>query len=89
VDALGNPTGFVLTPRQASDLEGADVLLKDIDDTPYGAVPANIIHSRRAKQGGASPHQRHEPSHHIGVDAARPQASHHHGVENRTSNLLC
>lgn len=31
VDALGNPTGFVLTAGQASDLQGADVLLKDID----------------------------------------------------------
>lgn len=29
MDALGNPTGFVLTAGQASDLEGADVLLKD------------------------------------------------------------
>lgn len=27
VDALGNPTGFHLTPGQAHDLEGADVLL--------------------------------------------------------------
>ena len=27
VDALGNPTGFFLTPGQACDLEGADVLL--------------------------------------------------------------
>jgi transposase len=27
VDALGNPTGFLLTPGQACDLEGADVLL--------------------------------------------------------------
>ena len=27
VDALGNPTRFHLTPGQASDLEGADVLL--------------------------------------------------------------
>ena len=27
VDALGNPTGFVLTPGQACDLEGSDVLL--------------------------------------------------------------
>ena len=26
-DALGNPTGFHLTPGQAHDLEGADVLL--------------------------------------------------------------
>jgi transposase len=30
VDALGNPTGFYLTPEQASDLDGADVLLKDL-----------------------------------------------------------
>ena len=29
VDALGNPTGFVLTPGQAHDLRGADVMLKD------------------------------------------------------------
>lgn len=27
VDALGNPTGFHLTPGQAHDLEGADTLL--------------------------------------------------------------
>lgn len=27
VDALGNPTGFTLTPGQACDLDGADVLL--------------------------------------------------------------
>lgn len=27
VDALGNPTGFHLTPGQAADLEGADALL--------------------------------------------------------------
>lgn len=31
VDALGNPTGFVLTPGQACDLEGADVLLPMIE----------------------------------------------------------
>ncbi|BEU98695.1 IS5 family transposase (plasmid) [Acidovorax sp. DW039] len=29
VDALGNPTGFLVTPGQAHDLEGADALLKD------------------------------------------------------------
>ena len=29
-DALGNPTSFHLTPGQASDLEGADVLLPDL-----------------------------------------------------------
>jgi len=30
-DALGNPTGFYLTGGQAHDLEGADVLLEDLD----------------------------------------------------------
>lgn len=30
-DALGNPTGFHLTPGQACDLDGADVLLSGID----------------------------------------------------------
>jgi transposase len=31
VDALGSPTGLHLRAGQASDLGGADVLLKDID----------------------------------------------------------
>ena len=31
VDALGNPTGFHLTPGQAHDLEGADALLPAIE----------------------------------------------------------
>ena len=30
VDALGNPVGFHLTPGQACDLEGADVLLPNL-----------------------------------------------------------
>lgn len=30
-DALGNPTGLCLTPGQACDLDGADVLLAHID----------------------------------------------------------
>lgn len=29
-DASGNPTGFFLTPGEAHDLEGADVLLEDL-----------------------------------------------------------
>lgn len=28
---MGNPTGFHLTPGQACDLDGADVLLKDLE----------------------------------------------------------
>jgi len=31
VDALGNPTGFHLTPGQACDLDGADVLLEALN----------------------------------------------------------
>ena len=31
VDALGNPTGFHLTPGQAHDLDGADVLLPNVE----------------------------------------------------------
>jgi transposase len=31
VDALGNPTGFLLTPGQACDREGADVLLSVLE----------------------------------------------------------
>ena len=30
VDALGNPIGFALTPGQACDLDGADILLPQI-----------------------------------------------------------
>ena len=30
MDALGNPTGFSLSPGQAHDLEGADALLPDL-----------------------------------------------------------
>ena len=38
VDALGNPAGFHLTPGQAHDLDGADVLL---NETPAAAVLAD------------------------------------------------
>ena len=31
VDALGNPTGFHLTPGQAHDIEGADALLRGLE----------------------------------------------------------
>jgi len=31
VDGLGNPIGFHLTPGQACDLEGADVLLEEME----------------------------------------------------------
>jgi transposase len=40
VDALGNPTGFFLTPGQAHDLEGADQLLP--------GVKANIVIADKA-----------------------------------------
>lgn len=43
-DALGNPTSFYLSPGQAHDLEGADVLLAELEagallaDKAYDAV---------------------------------------------------
>ena len=46
VDALGNPTGFHLTPGQAHDLEGADVLLAD---TPANAVIADKAYDAQAR----------------------------------------
>jgi len=46
VDALGNPTGFHLTPGQAHDLEGADVLL---EDTQADAVLADKAYDAQAR----------------------------------------
>ena len=46
VDALGNPTGFHLTPGQAHDLEGADVFLKD---TPGASVIADKAYDAQAR----------------------------------------
>ena len=46
VDALGNPTGFHLTPGQAHDLEGADVLLTD---TPAQTVIADKAYDAQAR----------------------------------------
>ena len=46
VDALGNPTGFHLTPGQSHDLEGADVLLKD---TPGQIVIADKGYDAQAR----------------------------------------
>ena len=46
VAALSNPTGFHLTPGQAHDLEGADVLLKD---TPSASVIADKAYDARAR----------------------------------------
>jgi len=40
VDALGNPVGFLLTPGQAHDLDGADALLP--------AIQANILIADKA-----------------------------------------
>ena len=39
-DALGNPTGFLLTPGQASDREGADALLPVLEAKPLLADQA-------------------------------------------------
>ena len=57
VDALGNPTGFCLTPGQACDLDGSDVLLPTLDaqiilaDKGYDADDRVIIPLRKAGKG--------------------------------------
>lgn len=57
VDALGNPTGFFLTPGHACDLDGADVLLPEIKastvlaDKGYDADERVIIPLREAGKG--------------------------------------
>ena len=46
VDALGNPTGLFLTPGQAHDLDGADVLL---ENTPADTVIADKAYDAQAR----------------------------------------
>ena len=46
MDALGNPTGFHLTPGQAHDLEGADALLADTGAEAVIADRAYDAHDR-------------------------------------------
>ena len=62
-DALGNPTGFYLTPGQAHDLQGADVLLpgilEDIEsflaDKAYDAQERVLDLLKKAKVEGVIP----------------------------------
>jgi transposase len=57
VDALGNPTSFLLTPGQACDLDGSDVLLPEVQadiviaDKAYDADERVI---QRLEQAGKS-----------------------------------
>ena len=46
VDALGNPTRFHLTPGQAHDLEGADILLRG---TQAGGIIADKAYDAQAR----------------------------------------
>lgn len=46
VDALGNPTGFHLTPGQAHDLEGADALLSHVQGHTIIADKGYDAHER-------------------------------------------
>ena len=65
VDALGNPTGFVLTPGQAHDLDGADELLPTITadtvlaDKGYDADERVIEPLRVAGKEAVIPSKRH------------------------------
>jgi transposase len=59
-DALGNPTGFHLTPGQAHDLEGVDALLPDILETSQAfladkAYDAQVRVLDRLVQAGVKP----------------------------------
>ena len=64
VDALGNPTGFHLTPGQAHDLEGADALLLGtpadaiIADKAYDAQERVIAPLQKAGKGVVIPPKR-------------------------------
>jgi transposase len=64
VDALGNPTGFHLTPGQAHDLEGADALLPQtqaatvIADRAYDAQERVITPLETAAKGIVIPSSR-------------------------------
>lgn len=65
VDALGNPTGFVLTPGQAPDLDGSDELLPTITadtvlaDKGYDADERVIEPLRAAGKEAVVPSKRH------------------------------
>lgn len=65
VDALGNPTGFVLTPGQAHDLDGSDELLPTITadtvlaDKGYDADERVIDPLRAAGKEAVIPPKRH------------------------------
>ena len=53
-DALGNPTGFYLTPGQAHDLEGADALLERVEADAFLADKAydadeRVLYKLKAK----------------------------------------
>jgi transposase len=64
VDALGNPIGFHLTPGQACDLDGADVLLNDLAaetllaDKAYDADERVIERLERAGKTAVIPPKR-------------------------------
>lgn len=65
MDALGNPTGLHLTPGQAHDLDGADVLLADtaaqaiIADKAYDAQERVIDPLREAGKTVVIPPESH------------------------------
>jgi transposase len=62
---LGNPTGFFLTPGQACDLDGADVLLADVQadtviaDKAYDADERVLRPLAQAGKNGVIPPRSH------------------------------
>ncbi len=68
VDALGNPIGFCLTPGQACDLDGADVLLLELStdtliaDKAYDADERVLQRLERQGKTGVIPPKRNRTS---------------------------
>ncbi len=81
MDALGNPTGFTLTPGQASELAGADALVPQIAaptviaDKGYDAEARVLAPLRAAGTAAVIPPRRNRQEQRA-YDADRYQARH-------------
>ena len=73
VDALGNPTGFHLTGGQACDLEGADVLLPELEagillaDKGFDADKRVLIPWQKAGKTAVIPPAQSQPQNSTGL----------------------
>ena len=67
VDALGNPTGFTLTPGQASDLAGADVLVPLRQVSKTAVIPPRRNRAVQREYGPDLDQARHLSEHCFGT----------------------